>query len=329
VVPVAGSATGSSPADSESPSPDAAAADRGPVLLWRDLPAVPLPRQPQRGTPPPAYASAPDCVPGQLTAKDEGNLGAAGSVVYHVGLTNVGTTTCLARGWPSRVTGTTRAGANRTFDAIVEPPGAGPTPPDVSTDVPPGGHAALSLDSGHSCGKPNYGTVYAALDIVLGSGARVHVTEDQTAHNDGGWIFPCGGVGSSRAYGSRQPRQLQGSGTAGDLQVTLTVPEHVRAGQVIDYQLTLYNPFPRTVDTAHCPDYNAVAQFDDVRPRPAHLRQLACGARLHILAGHRLTLDMQLPAETQPGDGYLDWQLVTGTAWTDGGQATADLQVTR
>lgn len=159
--------------------------------------------------------SPPPCKAMNLRVAAGTGSGAAGSVVYDIGLTNEGGENCLLRGVPRSVTGVLPDGRHVILPVRAEMPGAGPVPPFPALPIPPGEQADLPLIGDHTCEHPTF-QHFTRLDITLADGQHITVTTPPTAPAasaagaagtaattpaDSGWSFPCGDVATAGPYG--------------------------------------------------------------------------------------------------------------------------------
>jgi hypothetical protein len=98
------------------------------------------------------------------------------------------------------------------------------------------------------------------------------------------------------------------------LVVTTTLPATVKAGQIVDYTVTLANPTGHAVPLTPCPSYEEVVS--SFPPQPAEPDVVDLYYRLNC-DGHRgigphssLTFAMRITAPTHSGFGKCGWDLL-------------------
>ena len=153
---------------------------------------------------------------------------------------------CLLRGYPS-VSGLTKRGARRTLRPSRSGGGTyfGRL---VPADMPPGGRTLLDFATSSSCeGGTLPGTTYRDLVFRLPQGGNVRAGKDVT-------ITQVCGLSMS-TFGVRPRPPTPAPETAGTLTATLAAPAAVRAGDTLDYVITLTNSTDVAVSLSPCPGY--------------------------------------------------------------------------
>lgn len=103
------------------------------------------------------------------------------------------------------------------------------------------------------------------------------------------------------------------------LQVTLTVPARIAAGQVLTFAVTISNPTPAAVRLSPCPSYEM-----GLSVAPAKAYQLNCGAARTIPSGQSRTYEMRfrVPASAPAGLAKIGWFLLNPNRTGAGGAIT-------
>jgi hypothetical protein len=156
---------------------------------------------------------------------------------------------CLLRGYPT-VSGVTTGGARRTLRPSRSGGGTyfGRL---VPADMPRGGHTLLDFATGRVCeGGTRRGTTYRDLVFRLRNGGIVRAGKNVTITEVCGLSMSTFGL---RPAPPRPPTPPPAA--VGTLTATIAAPATIRAGDTLDYVITLANPTSVTVRLSPCPGY--------------------------------------------------------------------------
>jgi len=273
------------------------------IVPWLDLPL------PLYHVPPPrtvAYpTSAPPCRASQLRATQGRSGGAGGTWYQRVVFTNVGTTTCLLRGYPTisavEPNGVRRVLRSRTHDAGVDDL--------VPADIAPGRHALLDLASADRC--------YPATHLRQPVFAFQRVGSISAGDRFGLLAF-CGISWSTVGLSRREVVPRAAPGTGGELNVTVQVPSAVRAGATLAYTVTLRNPTGRALSLSPCPGYTQGLYAAGLVVRGSFELDCAAARSIAPLRHVRFAMRIVVPRRAKPGFAKLSWGLDTPTGRSSG-----------
>lgn len=287
-----------------SPAPVVNHSLRG-AVPWIDQPAPRYqPPPPSRATPPPTDARP--CRAGDVAARflPRGD-GAGGHLFIQVRFRNVSGSTCVLKGYPTRVVAY-QAG----LPDITALKGSF-FPNQPTENIAPGHTAFLGLETDSECaarpGGGPAGPPYHHVRVSL-SGGTVAVTRHEPLD------LGCGLRMTAFFVPQAPPPEPQDP--ISNLQATLRLPRTVRAGATLEYGVELTNPTSRTISLDRCPGYveamshssgstsglssNLVLKFNYA---------LNCAPVGAIGPGDTVLFAMQVPAPKQPGEYRLDWDL--------------------
>ena len=252
-----------------------------PLPLYRP-PAAKLIRYP---------TTAPACRAAQLRVVQGRFGGAAGNDVEPMLFTNIGSRTCLLRGYPT-VTAETAAGGRVTL----HPRRGTFFGPMTPADLLPGRHIFLYFATATGCeGGSKPGLHYHNLAFTLPqggvlSGGRVSI------------LRQCGldmsAFGRPQQYVDPKARP----GTAGTLTATASLTAIKPGTKELDYVVTLFNPTARTVRLVPCPGYTQNLYSPGVAVLHRSFRLNCDSVRAIRPHGHvRYAMRLTLPAPPRSG----------------------------
>ncbi len=280
-----------------------AARETSGVVPWLDHP-LPLYRVPPPRTIP-YRTSAPACRALQLRVTQGRGGAAAGTFYERVVFTNVATTTCLLRGYPT-ISAVGPNGVRQQLRSWRHDHGVDAL---VPADIPPGKHVLLDLRSGDQC--------YPAAHYRSPVFTFPHVGSIAAGDRFGLLVF-CDLAWSNVGLPLREVSVSTIPGTPSTLELKLRVPAMVRAGSPLGYVVTLHNPTATTVVLKPCPGYTQGLYASGLVVRGSF--ELNCAAAHSIPAGGHMRLDMRLalPKRAKAGFAKLGWSLDTPTGPSTG-----------
>ena len=268
------------------------------VVPWLDHPLalyrVPPPRTISYPT------SAPACHASQLRATQGRGGAAAGTYYERVVFTNVGTTTCLLRGYPT-ISAVGPSGVRQQLRSQMHDHGVDAL---VPADIPPGKHVLLDLRSSDQC--------YPAAHYRRPVFRFPHVGSIAAGDRFGLLVF-CDLAWSNVGLPLREVSVSTIPGTPSTLELKLRVPAMVRAGSTLRYVATLHNPTATKVVLKPCPGYTQGLYASGLVVRGSF--ELNCAAARSIPAGGRVRFEMRLavPERAKAWFAKLGWSLDTPT----------------
>jgi hypothetical protein len=292
-VAVAGALAENAGHRSHSPTPSV---DLSGTIPWVDAPARPYQPPTVSSTPPPSDARP--CTAADVAARFGAGSGAGGHLETLVVFRNIGTSTCVLKGYPQ---------------VVATEPGL----PDVAAtdgsffsggstaNMQRGQQTLLGLETDTYCaarpGGGGGGRSYHHLDITLPGGGTVSL--DRAA----GFDLTCG-LHLTKFF-VQQPVQAAPHDPLSDLQVSLETPATVSAGDTLIYVADLSNPTDQPISLDRCPGY-----VETARPMSTPVKEvyaLNCDSVAVIAARQtvRFEMRMRIPSDTSPGTLTVFWAL--------------------
>ena len=306
LIVVAGCTSGAGPTTSiaSPPSLASSASSETPsaiVIAWSSETPSPF------VTPPPIeLPDAPACRVDQVSAGLAGWQGATGSMLGGLELWNTSGEPCRLAGQPSvaildaaghRLDVTDAPGTNQTARPLVLP--ADQRAP-VANEEAPEGLASVMLQWFNWCGIPPLAPMSLTIELPEGGVLHTPVT---------GGIPRCDApdAGSSITVGAFEPTPEPAPTDppaipAEALEVRLEVPDHVTAGQTLDYVVVLTNPTSNPVVLSPCPTYQE--RINSVGGGVVADYVLDCASVPKIAAGAsvRFAMKLDIPASVPASD---------------------------
>jgi Domain of unknown function (DUF4232) len=255
------------------------------------------------------YATdAPPCRAGQLRVSQGQGGAATGNESEPLLFTNLGSRTCLLRGYPS-----VSAEASTGLRQTLRPRHGTFFGPFIPANLRPGRRVILDFGTSTGCEGGTKPVVrYRNLVFTLPAGGEVAAGRVSIWEQCG---LDMSAFGLPARYGPRRARP----GTPGTLGVSLQLAARVRSGATaLSYTVTLRNPTATPVELDPCPGYTESA-YSASRPGLVVRRSFAlnCNA-VHVIPAHghvvyamRLALPRALPAGS-PAVKF-GWSLDTAT----------------
>jgi len=287
---------------------------------WIDAKPTPIPTPPRAPTPPgTTYCRGTDLDVALGHSQGLTN----GQVEGAVALTNRASVACFLKGHPQ----IWLLDAQGTILPIEQRPL--PMREDGPVLLPPGGHAWVALgwrthDGGGTCSSPPPPVRAIRMDVA---GQTVTLPVDDRFAPYG--LTPCGwavGVTEYQGPSVESPPPLPPL----NLAATLALPKTVRAGDVVNYRVTLRNVAgSELVFGTNCPAYVQVVSDPTGEIKAKEVYLLNCQPVGVIPAGAAITFVMRyaLPTEAPVGRYMLDWALIGSPP--KAGISTATFTVTR
>lgn len=243
--------------------------------------------------------TAPPCRAGQLRVS-QGHLGgAAGNEAEPFLFTNIGSNTCLLRGYPT-VSAETATGSRQAL----HPHHGIFFGPLVPTDLPRGHHAFLDFGTGTGCdGGAGPVVRYRQLAFALPQGGVVRAGKATIAEQCG---LTMSDFGLPERYAGPRP------GTPGALRAGVHLTARLRTGSTdLRYTVTLSNPTAKAVRLKPCPGYTEGVYTSGLAVHRSFA--LDCGA-VHVIPAHGhvvYAMRLALPHGLAAGVVKLGWNLDT------------------
>lgn len=248
--------------------------------------------------------SAPACHAGQLRVSQGRGGAAAGTLYERFVFTNVGTRSCLLRGYPT-ISGVDARGMR----VRLRPRREGVTFFQlVAANVPPAAHTFLGLATSDGCeGGTRKAIVYRKLDISIGNGETVRAAADARVEE------VCGLFVSSFGLPARYTPLKPAPGTPATLSASVQLPKAIHPGKLLRYTVTLSNLTATAIALDPCPGYNEGIYAAGLVVR----RWLALNCDIvHTVAPHskvQYAMELAIPATTPLGVAKFGWRLDTAT----------------
>jgi hypothetical protein len=303
-------------------------ATSGQAIPWVPLAPNLTPPSPSTG-PAQIPANTPPCQANEVQDAVIGSNGATGHILTSFGFAGTGPGDCYLDGTPSVGLGDS-GGHSIPFTqkgpfmpplqpgrTLVEP---GPAPaPHTALKT---GQASLTIDwisQPEACTPPQPVVPAEALIAIPGGGVLVVAIPTEPA------AYLCDGLGVGPFEGPYAPVQEP---TPPQPAISMHVPDGVRAGHDLDYQVTLSNDMNQSIDfTTLCPTYEEEMFADLVNGSPPlgakHIYSLNCGPVGLLKPRAAVTFQMvfKVPADAAPGKYTLVFMLGYWNAMTSSAKA--------
>ncbi len=272
------------------------------------------------------------CAASDLRAVAGHGNGASGQSFNQVLLSNHSSSRCLLEGTP-QVFLRTSAGrsiplpqAGMSVPWLKTPPGPALMAPNSPAPLPESvqtgfGQASLIYSMWDCPADPPFSSVMMVLPNQRGT---LTLPADGAGYSWGGECE--GAVVQRMAVSPFVPTQPQPTwADKSPISITVNLPDHIRAGQSLHYQVVLTNASDAPFRFHECPSYTEDASRDGSKNLANY--QLNCSGVGWLAPGTSVTFAMVLdiPANTPPGTGSLRWEM--GSAFGSG-EGRAALTVT-
>jgi hypothetical protein len=242
------------------------------------------------------------CTAADLTARALGWGGAMGTGYEFIDLTNRSSSACTLEGKPRVITNVYRDGSRHLVPLSTEYVGYG-NGLDAVANLQPGQVGQTQLRESDSCPGFQHFFYVPRVDVTLPDGTQVTVIVPGSHYQ-----APSVGCGATASWFGTAHRQVpEPTYPTSPLVVTTTLPGTVKAGQVVDYTVTLTNPTDHAVPLTPCPSYEEV--ISSFPPRPAKpdvvddYYRLNCDGHHEIPPHSALRFAMRITAPQHAGFG--------------------------
>jgi len=275
----------------------------GGAVAWVDRPAPQY--SPPLPAPVPYPTSAPACRVDQIRVTGAKIGFATGNVDERFTFTNISRTSCLLAGVPA-ISALAPDGRLVPLHPIRSSPAGTFFGRLVPAAMPPGRHVYLDLATEDVTCRLDGRPVYHELTFRLPDGRRL-ITDTRLTRFCGGWRMSRIGL-PQRTTATTPPS----AGSAGTLQVTISLPRTARAGAMLRYFVTLTNSTDTTVRLDPCPSYTEAVYLPstpaDHGLSPAFF--LNCDTIRRIDPGRHIRYEMRFRLPAMPsGLAKFGWHL--------------------
>ncbi len=268
------------------------------VVPWIDEPAPP-PVPTTTTTLPPVIA--PPCTAEDIRVDEVSAEGATGHLGHTVRLRNAGTRACSLHGYPT-VTATSAQGPLDDYRQGTF------FPAPIPADIAPGAGGIVIIETTSVCidDRHQAGPLYRDVHISMPGGGYVAVPDLELDATCGLWVSQLGVWPDSAG----QPPPGPAPGSLATLKATSTIPQHLRAGEVAHFEVTLANQTPVSVHLDPCPGYRLVLYTMAGPVDRTYL--LNCRDAPEIPAGGERVFDMvaRVPDDAERGVAKFSWSML-------------------